>query len=356
MAGKNAKRITGKGQKNPRKKTATRGDHLVLSDGDESANMSLFGPVDEAAIPDLSEEARTSNQAVKTTTPSSIVLARRPAIPTNYIPSVMMNAPLYSGAELCEMVRALNDVIRQTAATVTDASFEYSEVEEGKRPNNTAKQFIKSSMFNRIYHAKGGLQKGLLQKGLEGVMVVACCEMLAAWSKDKTESEKLYNLYKHKIQQNGYWRAMTKKAVKLSLHENVENDLSKCLERVVKQILAIPGRWRDQLQPRIKQGIRDVCQAAMRLDVVLSEDPTDDDWEVFYALPDSKFDTETTEPIPDGEMSVSQGLVLCPTDLGLRRANFTNVSSVPSGSVKMEGTNPRVHWQIILKAKALVRG
>ncbi|KAG7089037.1 hypothetical protein E1B28_010747 [Marasmius oreades] len=282
-------------------------------------------------------------------------MALPPATSINYIPSVVVTAPLYSGADLCEMARRLNYQIRQAAASITDTSFEFPG-EKARRPrDNEARQFIKSKMINRIYNVqKKGLGEGLLrvllQKGLEGVMVVACSKMLATWSKDKVESEVLSNFYKSRMQQSGYWRSMTKKAAKLSFHKGVKEELLDCLNQVVNQIIDVSGRGSFELDVAIQDGIGDVCDAVMRLDKALSEDPTDDDWEVFYAFPDSEIDIETTEP--NGEIS---GLVICPTDLGLRRAIFTNATSdIPSGSTMVEFTIS--HWQTILKAKALLEG
>ncbi|KAF9262565.1 hypothetical protein L218DRAFT_390610 [Marasmius fiardii PR-910] len=285
---------------------------------------------------------------------------------TRNVPSVMMTAPLNSGAELCERVRALNSAIRQAAASIVDASFEHSAVERQlKVGNNTARKSVGKAMFESIHKWKGTeLEQGLLQKGLEGVMVVVCQKMLAMWSADDKESKILVELYQRKIKKealSGYWRAMTKKAAKLSLHQTVKQNLSRCLQRGMTQILQLTGR-NSKPNCAMSEGIRDICQAALELDVALCEDPTDDEWSVFHAGEDldtrRKLDTRTTEPsdMPNDGVPIDQGHVLCPTGLGLRRECTSKSVSTPNGSVTIEvQKDSKIRYiQVIYKSKALL--
>ncbi|KAG7091388.1 hypothetical protein E1B28_010426 [Marasmius oreades] len=261
-----------------------------------------------------------------------------------------------SGADIIRKVESLNAEILQAAASITDAlslDEAVSMTTNGGLNGIVDKElrlFIGEEIMAALAHHPGADDLDtIIQSGLQYLMVHHCHTLINSWSLEG--SEYLAYIYgrirsKERPSVAGRWRFMTKAQSKYAQYDMLENRTGEFMFDSIRLMIAEWIRDKEHeahLIKIIEQKLRTVLNMAMAIDRIIGVDVVMEDWEVFYARPGMAFEQEIMDdvfrnPHDSGE---TEGLVLCPTGLGLRRTEDT-----PNG--ESEG------WQVMLKGKTLL--
>ncbi|KAL0574103.1 hypothetical protein V5O48_007862 [Marasmius crinis-equi] len=271
-----------------------------------------------------------------------------------------------SGADIIRMVGSLNTEIMQTAASITDA-LHFEELALTRSPDELqvlaqkqlGRMLTQETMSGLVHHPSGDDLDIIIQSTLQYIMVGHCRDLINSWSENDAASQYLDDIYTDIRKQNpssvaGRWRAMTKAHTKYSRYALLENSTT---TRLVEDVKSVIRRWarildkavQAEIARIIEMKVGTVVNQAMQIDKILGSDVVSEDWEVFYTPSGTAFDGTSMEdplraPAASGSSAGtndSTGVVICTTDLGLKRRD-------EKAEDKSSG------WQVMTKAKVLL--
>ncbi|KAK0196217.1 hypothetical protein F5146DRAFT_922862 [Armillaria mellea] len=242
-----------------------------------------------------------------------------------------------SGADVINMIDALNSEIFQTAATVAEAfKFGEKKVEESSEAEVAYDHVIEilgprmTELLKSTLHHDDQI---LIQTAFQAAMCAYVDWIVTSWYFEGREEEQMLSSLYAIIQESeeqavaGRWRALTRRYALQAFREAPDSQrqlLSVVMETLVNILISAglesaTSEVSENMAAQFAEHASTVVEHAMRLNRVIGQGITSCEMMPLYLVPETPFDANVMEDVFGTASKDSTENILCTTDLGLMR-------------------------------------
>ncbi|KDQ52364.1 hypothetical protein JAAARDRAFT_210568 [Jaapia argillacea MUCL 33604] len=256
----------------------------------------------------------------------------------------LTKADPYSGSEITRLIKDLNTLIYQVAATIEDTfNSEFGQPREGGDGLRAAEESLSTILGVNMVGGLKSLRDDpvLVQPAIQGVLTWEASGAINAWFPNYTMerwevNRVLSDLYESLRRDEpqpvaGRWRSLTHRHAR-SIAESSDAEetfVLNILHRIADVVvLAGGGHSQTQIKDRIEEEVRGdlsrIAQSVVQIHLVIKQETTSSDMELVSETPGSTFvsarmDDMEADPNQSDEGAKVETPILCTTRLGLRR-------------------------------------